>query len=111
MEGFDNYFFDWDGVLFEGEHPLPFAGETIAALRRAGKRIYFLTNASGFSRQGVADKLERCGVEAHVEEVFVASYAAALHAKEQGFKKIFVVGLPGTFEEMEAQGIETIRSS
>jgi ribonucleotide monophosphatase NagD (HAD superfamily) len=54
MEKFDVYFFDCDGVLYEGETALPFAGDTIKRLRVLGRKVYFITNGSGYSRVTIA---------------------------------------------------------
>jgi len=83
--------FDIDGVLeFQGK-VYPGAVETLAALRKAGLLIRFLTNSTLKSRASCAEKLRRRGFEAHESEVVTASYATATYLREQGVRSCWVL--------------------
>lgn len=55
---FDNIVFDCDGVLWNGNDPMPGAAETLKSLQAHGKNLYFVTNASTTPRPGIAAKLQ-----------------------------------------------------
>jgi phospholysine phosphohistidine inorganic pyrophosphate phosphatase len=69
--------FDLDGVLYEGERPVPGAVQTVAAVRAAGLSVRFVTNTTSLSRRMIAGKLERLGFQAHADELFCPAHAAA----------------------------------
>lgn len=76
--------FDIDGVLEWQGKVCPGAVETVAALRKAGLLIRFLTNSTLKSRASCAERLRRRGFEAYEPEVVTASYATATYLREQG---------------------------
>jgi arabinose operon protein AraL len=59
---YDAYVFDLDGTVYLGDALLPSAGETIAALRRLGRRTVFLSNNPTHTRDEYAAKLTRLGL-------------------------------------------------
>jgi HAD superfamily hydrolase (TIGR01458 family) len=67
---------DVDGVLHVSGEPLPGAPEAIAALRRNGHRLRFLTNTTTRSRAQLADVLRAHGIEVEDEEVQTTAVAA-----------------------------------
>jgi phospholysine phosphohistidine inorganic pyrophosphate phosphatase len=69
--------FDLDGVLYEGDRPIPGAAQTVAAVRARGLSVRFVTNTTSLSRRLIADKLARLGFEAHASELFCPARAAA----------------------------------
>lgn len=97
--------FDLDGTLYRGKTAIPGAVEKVAELRKAGKKVFFLTNAATKSRTDVAAKLSGMGFEARKAEVVCGAYLLAMHisANHPG-KKAYVVGERGIFDEfMEAE--------
>jgi HAD superfamily hydrolase (TIGR01450 family) len=69
---FAGYALDLDGTVYLGDDLLPGAGEAIAALRRAGARIVFVTNKPLESAADYAAKLTRLGVPADEADVVTA---------------------------------------
>ena len=63
---------DLDGCVWAGDLLLPGARALLAALRRRGKRVVFLTNNSRELPRSVARKLNRLGVAASPREVVTA---------------------------------------
>ena len=63
------YVFDLDGTLYLGDHLLPGAAETVAAIRAAGGRVAFLTNKPLELPAAYAAKLTELGIPARPEEV------------------------------------------
>lgn len=58
------------GVLWHAGHELPRVSATLAALRKAGKRLFFVTNNSTKSRAQYRLKFEKLGIQAAVEEIY-----------------------------------------
>ncbi|MGE7225465.1 HAD-IIA family hydrolase [Paenibacillus sp. PDC88] len=102
---FDGYFFDLDGTIFLGDRLLPGVKEALAYLRERGKKIYFLSNTTVRTRKECRLRLQELGLEAHEEEVVTAAYAAAVYLRESGLPRVFVVGDPALFAELDEQGV------
>jgi NagD protein len=66
---FGGYVFDLDGTLYLGDRLLPGAAETIAAIRRYGARVAFLTNKPLEAPATYAAKLTDLGIPAEPREV------------------------------------------
>ncbi len=104
------FVFDMDGVLYRGETPVPDAISALADLRKSGKKIYFLTNNSGSSREQYVAKLAGMGIESTIGEVFTSAYATAIYLAAHGAvgKTVFIVGQSGIAAELSAVGINTV---
>lgn len=90
--------FDLDGVLYLRDRVVPPAPEAVAALRRRGLVLGFITNNSALGPEAVAAKLRRLGVEVATGEI-VTSANATVHllggpAKLRG-ARVLVVGGEG----------------
>ena len=103
--------FDCDGVIFHHGSAIPGVPEALAALRRAGKRLLFVTNAAGQSRASLAAKLSKLGVGGvHAEDCVTSAFAAAayLSATHPSVRRAYVVGGGGLLEELRLVGIEPV---
>lgn len=69
----DGFLFDLDGTLYLGEQALPGAVETLAELRRRGKRLLFVSNKPLEGPQAYADRLTRIGIPADPDEVLTSA--------------------------------------
>ncbi|MBN2550787.1 MAG: HAD-IIA family hydrolase, partial [Anaerolineales bacterium] len=69
----DGFLFDLDGTLYLGEQALPGAVETLAELRRRGKRLLFVSNKPLEGPQAYADHLTRFGIPADPDEVLTSA--------------------------------------
>jgi phosphoglycolate/pyridoxal phosphate phosphatase family enzyme len=101
------WLFDLDGTVYLGEQLIPGAGEAIAALRAAGRRVAFLSNKPLQTRGDYALKLARLGVPAQPDDVINSSLVLARHlrALDPG-APVFVIGEPPMIAEMRAHGFE-----
>ncbi len=101
------WLFDLDGTVYLGEQLIPGAGEVIAALRAAGRRVAFLSNKPLQTRGDYALKLARLGVPAQPDDVINSSLVLARHlrALDPG-APVFVIGEPPMIAEMRAHGFE-----
>ena len=103
---YDAILLDLDGVLFRGDRPIDGAPETVAALRRSGKRPVFLTNNSSRTPEQVAAKLTGLGFEAAPGEVVTSALATAeLLAAGGGEATAYVIGQDGIREALDDAGI------
>ncbi|HET8576095.1 MAG TPA: HAD-IIA family hydrolase [Methylomirabilota bacterium] len=101
------WLFDLDGTVYLGEQLVPGAGEVIAELRRAGRRIAFLSNKPLQTREDYALKLTRLGVPAAAEDVINSSLVLARYLRDlDPGAPVFVIGEPPLIAEMRAHGFE-----
>lgn len=80
--------------------------ETLAKLRAAGKKMFFVTNNSTKSRAGYKKKFDGLGLDSvPAEEIFSSSFAAAAYLEQTNFKdtgkKVYVIGEIGICEELD----------
>jgi glycerol-1-phosphatase len=77
IDGYDAALFDLDGVVYLGPVAVPGAAEGIAALRRRGARVGFVTNNAARPPAAVADHLAELGIPAATEDVVTSAQAGA----------------------------------
>ncbi|GAA5928737.1 uncharacterized protein JCM15063_003954 [Sporobolomyces koalae] len=110
VDRYDNFLFDCDGVIWEGDEIIGQSRETLEYLRQRGKRIFFVTNNATKSRQANKQKFDKMQIEAQVDEIFTSAYAAAAYLKHvlkfPNDKKAYVIGERGLEEELDAVGIK-----
>ncbi len=101
------WLFDLDGTIYRGEELIPGADTVIAALRRAGCRVAFLSNKPLFTRADYAAKLTRLGIPTTPTEVVNSSIVLARHlATLDPGAPVFVIGEPPLVGELRAHGFE-----
>lgn len=101
----DNFLFDCDGVLWNAGEAIPGSMETISALKKMGKKIFYVTNNSGKSRKQYAKKCEDLGFPATEDDVVCTAHTAALYLKNIDFKgKIYLVGNSNMAQELDEFG-------
>ena len=66
VDKYDNFLFDLDGVVWEGDTVISGAPETLQYLRQAGKRLFFVTNNATKSRESNKAKFDKLGIECSV---------------------------------------------
>lgn len=103
---FDGYFFDLDGTIFLGDQLLPGVRETMDILRQSDKSILFLTNTTTRTRKDCQLRLQKLGLEVHLDEIVTAAFTSAIYLREgQPEQSVFVVGEPALTYELEEQGV------
>jgi ribonucleotide monophosphatase NagD (HAD superfamily) len=75
--------FDLDGVLYEGDTPIPGAVQAVGAVRDAGLAVCFVTNTTSLSRRLIAAKLARFGFSSETSHVFCLARAAAAWLRQE----------------------------
>ncbi|XP_063398705.1 glycerol-3-phosphate phosphatase-like isoform X1 [Mytilus trossulus] len=107
IDSIDNFLFDCDGVLWEASKEIPGSADTIAALRKLGKKIFYITNNSGKTRSQYVEKCKSLGFHAAEEDVICTGHAAAQYIKAQNLKgKVYCVGNTSMGVELDSFGIK-----
>jgi 4-nitrophenyl phosphatase len=99
---------DLDGVVYNGEEPVPGAVDSIARLRQSGRTVSFCSNNSTRTREGFAAKLTSMGIPAVAGDVVNSAHAAARWVRRAGLSRAFVIGESGLIEELTRQGVEVL---
>ena len=106
----DNFLFDCDGVIWEGDHLIENVDKVLKHLRALGKRIWFVTNNATKSRASNKAKFDKMGIQCSVDEIFSSAYASAAYLKHvlnfPSDKKVYVIGEKGVEEELDSVGIK-----
>lgn len=105
MCDYEGYFFDLDGTVYLGGRLLPGVAESLAYLRKADKRILYLSNTTTRTRQECGLWLRELGVEALEDEVVTAGYASALYLRESRSSAVYVIGGQALVQELRLQGV------
>jgi HAD superfamily hydrolase (TIGR01450 family) len=108
---YDVILLDLDGVLYRWPEPIPGSADTVAALRKAGKRIAFVTNNSSRTPAQVVERLASVGVDAAAEEVVSSALVTATILAERGIGSAFVIGEEGLVAALTDAGIRVVDAS
>jgi arabinose operon protein AraL len=101
------YVFDQDGTIYLGDQLLPYAAETIAALRAAGKRTIFLSNNPTKTREQYAAKLSKMGIPTPVADIVNSSYVMVQWLQRFApAARLFVVGEEPLINELRTAGFQ-----
>jgi len=101
------FILDMDGTIYLSDHALPGAVETIAALRRRGFKVVFISNKPLEPGLAYAAKLTRFGIPTRPEEVITSGSVLSRHLAQVAPKaRVFVIGEPPLLEEMRQAGLQ-----
>jgi HAD superfamily hydrolase (TIGR01450 family) len=92
---------DLDGVVWLADHAIAGAAQAVERLRRAGRRVLFVTNNSYVPVADVEAKLARFGIPA-VGDVITSARAGA--SLVEAGQRVLLLGGPGAREELVARG-------
>ena len=109
----DGLIIDLDGVIWRGGDPVPGAAEAIAAVRRHGTRVLFVTNEPRRSRGAVAARLTEIGIPATAADVMTSAAVAARVAGSltgPANRRVLVVGPPALRDEIKGAGFHLVTS-
>jgi phosphoglycolate/pyridoxal phosphate phosphatase family enzyme len=110
---FDAFFFDLDGVIWEGDSLLPAVDKVIDLLISLNKHIYFITNASAYSRAQAVEKLHSLGLSTvKTENMFNVAYCTAQYLKRElsPGASVLNLGYVGLADELREAGFKVIDS-
>jgi phospholysine phosphohistidine inorganic pyrophosphate phosphatase len=80
------YLLDLDGTLYAGGAAVPGAAETLQRLRRSRTPFRLVTNTTSRSRAMLVDRLRGYGFAVESEEIFTATLAGAVLARDAGHR-------------------------
>lgn len=104
------FLFDLDGCIYRGNRMIQGAAETIEHLRKAGKKILFLTNNSTKTPKEYQEKLKGMGLEVGEEEILTSSVATARYLKRLGPGDCYVVGEGGLRSALQENGFRVLEA-
>ena len=100
---------DMEGVLHVDWRALPGAGDAVARLRAAGVEPAILTNTTGRTRAGIAEKLAALGIPFPAERIVTAAWATAYHVRAaHAGARVYLLGEQGAAPEF--RGIRLVDS-
>ncbi|HKC28586.1 MAG TPA: HAD family hydrolase, partial [Jatrophihabitans sp.] len=104
---YDVALLDLDGVVYIGPEAVRGAPQALAAARRAGMRLAFVTNNAARTPEAVAAHLTELGVDAQPPEVVTSAQAAARYLAEQlpAQARVLVVGTTGLEEALRERNL------
>ena len=92
---------DIDGTLLDSGRAIEGAADAVAALRARGHRLLFATNTSRKSRAEIGASLRKAGIEARDEEVWSASFAAAVLLRARGVRRVHLLLTPSAAQDWD----------
>ena len=104
----NNFLFDCDGVLWQGNNIITGAVDAVNRLQKLGKQVIFITNNSTKTRKQFFEKLTTLGFNAKSSNIFATAYTSALCIKNE-YKiknRVYVVGNESMAEELKDMGID-----
>jgi glycerol-1-phosphatase len=109
-EVYDVALLDLDGVVYVGPDAVPGVPEALAATRRAGMRLGFVTNNAARTPGEVAEHLTALHVPAAADDVITSSQAAATVVAEllEPGARVLPVGGPGVAAALTAAGLRVV---
>lgn len=107
---FDVALLDLDGVVYIGPHAVAGAAEALAAVRREGMRLAFVTNNAARTPGAVAEHLTALGIAARADEVVTSAQAAAHYLADRlpAGAAVLVVGTDGLTAALRERGLTPV---
>jgi 4-nitrophenyl phosphatase len=99
---------DMDGVLWEGDSPLPGLPEFFRFLRESGIRVVLATNNASLTVESYLQKLARMGVPAAPEEILTSATATGefLKAAAKPGESAYIIGEEGLIQAVQSSGVK-----
>jgi HAD superfamily hydrolase (TIGR01458 family) len=91
MQEIKGLLIDLDGVIYNDSQLIEGAAESIQWLEKADIPFRYITNTTMKSRQTLQKKLKSFGIEAEVNQIFSAVYAASRYIRKSGKNKCYLL--------------------
>jgi len=106
IHDFAAYLFDLDGTVYLGPELIPGAREALQSLKRAGRKVMYLSNKPISTRAEYAAKLTKLGIPTEEDAVLNSSQALAHYlAREMPGARAYVIGEAPVIEDLVAAGL------
>ena len=101
------FIIDMDGVLWEGDRPLPGLVEFFQTLRDRHIKFVLATNNASKTPEQYVTKLTGMGVTVARDEILTSAQAAALYLRQQSANgaRVFAIGEDGLRQALTEQGL------
>jgi len=100
------FVFDLDGTVYLGDELIPGAREAVNGLRRAGKRLAFVSNKPIGRRDDYARKLNRLGIQCARDEVITSSLVLARYLQRTApGAQVYPIAEGAVIQDLEAHGL------
>ncbi len=97
---------DLDGTTYLGDRPIGHMGETLATLRKMGKRLVFLTNNSSKTEREYREKLTRLGLYSAQDTVYTSGMGMAEYlCRTKKGARVYLVATNAVRSEFAARGV------
>ncbi len=111
-EAYDHVLLDLDGCVWVGDEAVAGSVEAIAALRRAGKRVGFVTNNARSAGEDFVRRLWSVGIQASLEEVVTVGGALQyVLAERYSGQTAVVIGSPAIHRHVTDAGLRIVNGS
>jgi len=106
VDGIRGFIFDLDGTLYLGERLIPGADDALRALRRAGKKVAFVSNKPIGTRREYVAKLNRLGIPCTEAELITSPFVLARYLqKHRPGARCYPVAEEPVIQELLAHGL------
>lgn len=104
---------DLDGVVYQGENPIPHAIDALGEVQRSGTRLAFVTNNASRPPSSVSDQLHGLGLSVGPADIVTSAQAGArvLAGMVPPGSKVLVVGGQGLFEAVSERGFVAVEDA
>jgi glycerol-1-phosphatase len=111
-DAYDHVLLDLDGCVWVGDEAVPGSVATIAALRKAGKRVGFVTNNARSATEDFVRRLWAVGIQASLEEVVTVGGALQMVLAERyAGETAVVIGSPAIHRHVSDAGLRIVNGS
>lgn len=90
---------DLEGVLYEGDTPIPHVAEALEILAKSSVEIRYLTNTTTRPRRTIVDRLISMGFDLSAEHVFTPGVAADRLLRKRNLKCVHLAAAPELAED------------
>jgi 4-nitrophenyl phosphatase len=105
---YKGYFFDLDGVAYQGSQVIPTCRDFVNKLVKEGTQVCFLTNNSSRTPDTVAHHLQDLGYQIEEHHIITSSQVTANYIQKQRGRKVYLIGMSGLYNELSKIGCEIV---
>jgi HAD superfamily hydrolase (TIGR01458 family) len=91
---------DLEGVLYQGNEPMPHAADAVAKLRERGVSMRYLTNTTTHPRRVIVERLTKMGFDVAADHVFTPGIAARLLLKQRQIDRVHLAAAEDLAEDL-----------
>jgi 4-nitrophenyl phosphatase len=108
---YKGYFFDLDGVAYNGTEVITTCRDFVNGLIKANKSVCFLTNNSSRTKQTVCQHLTELGYQITEDHILTSSEVTAHYVKEQQLKRLYLIGMEGLHHEIGQLDVKIVEEN